>query len=188
MTGKSQIPADQDTPADFAVHDELFATLYKELHAIAHRALSRKDRPLSMSTTVLLHELYLSLAGREGVSFPDQRRFLAYAARAIRGVTIDAIRRRQAFKRGSAFHITRLDTNCAEEIPDEEQITRLDAALEELAQVEPSLAELVDLKYFCGLTLTEIGALRGVGERTMQREWRKAKMLLFDLLTETDSD
>lgn len=168
---------------DLSAQDQLFAALYKELHQLAHRELNRGGGQLSMSTTTLLHEIYLNLSNREGISFPDRGRFLAYAARAIRGFIIDASRRRRALKRGGGFVITSLETN-HEEVADEQELVRIDEALEALAQLDPPLAELVDLKYFCGLTLAEIGALRGVTERTMQREWQKARVLLFSLLTE----
>jgi RNA polymerase sigma factor (TIGR02999 family) len=175
--------ADRD---DRAAREQLFAALYHELHQLAHRALNRSGGHLTISTTTLLHEAYLNVSGREGVCFPDRGRFLAYAARAIRGLIIDASRRRHALKRGGGFAITRLDTNHERDLPDEQQLTRLDEALEELAELDRTLAELVDLRYFCGLSLAEIAALRGVSERTMQREWEKARLLLFNLLTESD--
>jgi len=187
MAEQLEAPAYITDRADPAAGDQLFAALYHELHLLAHRALSRRNGPPSMNTTVLLHEVYLSLARREGVSFPDEKRFLAYAARAIRGLAIDAIRRNRAQKRGSEFEITRLDTISEEQIPNAEEVTRLDAALDELAEIDPQAAELVELKYFCGLTLIEIAVLRDVSERTMQREWQKARLLLFDLLTRSET-
>jgi RNA polymerase sigma factor (TIGR02999 family) len=172
-----------DTDSALA-RDQLFASLYHELHRMAHRALSHERGQLSISTTTLLHEAYLKLP--DGGRFPDRRQFLTYAAQAMRGLVIDAARRKQAIKRGAGFEITRLDLKHADAVPDEQQLSRIDEALEALAQIDPSLVELVDLKFFCGLTLTEIGALRGVTERHMQREWRKARLLLLRFLTEND--
>jgi len=173
--------------SDRAAGDELFAALYDELHRLVRRELSRGGSHLSMGTTTMLHEIYLNVSHREGISFPDRERFLAYAAYAIRGFIIDASRRRRALKRGGGFVITHLETHHEEELADPDELTRIDEALEALAELDPSLAELVDLKYFCGLTLAEIGALRGVTERTMQREWQKAKVLLFGLLTDREA-
>jgi DNA-directed RNA polymerase specialized sigma24 family protein len=101
----------------------------------------------------------------------------------MRGLIVDATRRHCALKRGGGFAITRLSTNHDEGVADQQEIARIDEALQELASVDPTLVELVDLKYFSGLSLAEIGTLRGVTERSMQREWRKARLLLFNLLT-----
>jgi RNA polymerase sigma factor (TIGR02999 family) len=167
---------------DLEARARLFATLYKELHSLAHRALKRASGQLSMSTTTLLHEVYLNLNNREGISFPDHGRFLAYAAQAIRGHIVDATRRRLAHKRGRGCEFTGLRTDIGEEIAQEQQLIHIDEAQTALWALDDSLGELVDLKYFCGLSLAEIGALRGVTERTMQREWHKARLLLFQLL------
>jgi RNA polymerase sigma factor (TIGR02999 family) len=166
--------------------DRLFATLYHELHRLAHLELNRGGGRLSISATTLLHEFYLSIYDRDGMSFPDRGRFLAYAARAMRGLIIDATRRRRALKHGGAFSITRLDTNHDEDIPDESELMRIDEALNTLETLDPPLAELVDLRYFCGLSLAAIGAMRGVTERSIQRQWTKARLLLFNLLTHDD--
>ncbi len=167
-----------DVPAD------LFAALYRELHSLAHRALKREGDHLAISTTTLLHEAYININNREAVSFPNHGGFLAYAAQAMRGHIVDVTRRGLAVKRGRDFAITALHTGLAEEIPDERYLMRIDEAQKELWDLDPSLGELVDLKYFCGLSLAEIAALRGVTERTMQREWHRARLLLLNLLAE----
>ena len=166
--------------------NQLFATLYNELHRLAHCELNRVGGRVSISATTLLHEFYLRIYDQEDLSFPDRGRFLAYAARAMRGLIIDATRRRAALKYGGAFAITRLDTNHDEDIPDESELMRIDEALKTLETLDPPLAELVDLRYFCGLSLAAIGALRGVTERSVQRQWQKARLLLFNLLTHDD--
>jgi RNA polymerase sigma factor (TIGR02999 family) len=175
--------SDHDDPE---VSAHLFAALYRELHNLAHRALKREGNHLSMSTTTLLHEAYINLNRRTGVSFPSEGGFLAYAAQAMRGHIVDATRRGLAAKRGGEFAITALHTGMAEEIPDERYLMRIDEAQKALWDLDHSLGELVDLKYFCGLSLAEIGALRGVTERTMQREWHRARLLLFNLLADED--
>lgn len=174
--------------ADSRPADELFTMLYRELHSLAERHLSHQGAGFTLGATTLLHEAYLSIANRGDLRFPDRARFLGYASRAMRGLIVDYARRRQAKKRGGEFHITRTD---GLEAPDPKSLlTDLDAlseALDELAQVEPELAQLVDLHFFCGLTFGEIAVLRGVSERTVQRDWRTARLLLHRTLTEPES-
>ncbi|MFO1467268.1 MAG: ECF-type sigma factor [Steroidobacteraceae bacterium] len=158
---------------------ELFASLYAELHRISERQLRRCQADLTVSPTTLLHEAYLSVAGRDGSLFPDRHRFLAYAARAMRGLVIDHLRRRRAQKHGGQFFFTVLDTQILEATPSSvEDLSRLSDSLDELAQAEPRLAELVDLRFFCGMSLAEIASLRGASLRTIDRDWMKAKLYL----------
>jgi RNA polymerase sigma factor (TIGR02999 family) len=170
---------------DGRVADELFTMLYRELHSLAERHLSHQGSGFTLGATTLLHEAYLSIANRGDLKFPDRARFLGYASRAMRGLIVDYARRRQAKKRGGEFHITRSDGLDA---PDpRSMLTDLDElseALDELGQIEPELAQLVDLHFFCGLTFGEIAALRGVSERTVQRDWRTARLLLHRTLNE----
>src|SRR5499427_155978 len=98
---------------DAASREELFTLLYGELHRLAQREL-RRNASLTMSPTTLLHETYLNLSGRDSAQFPDRARFLAYAARAMRGLLIDYVRSRRAQKRGGAFEITSLPTELPE--------------------------------------------------------------------------
>lgn len=166
--------------------DQLFAALYDELRRLARRELGRGAGPmLSLSATTLVHEAYAGLAQRDGLSFPDKGRFMAYIGRAMRGLIIDAARERRAQKRGAEFHITRLDTEIGDSAADPQEFGRLSEGLEALGADEPQLVEIVDLKYFCGLSFTEIAALRGVSERTVRRDWEKARLLLFAELNDT---
>ena len=160
----------------------LFAALYRELHRMAERQLHGAD--LTLGTTTLLHETYLNIAGREGLEFATRGQFLAYAARAMRGLTVDYARRRRAKKRGGEFHITSGGDEVSSEdsMPDPERLEQLSAALDTLAQVEPALAQLVDLHFFCGFTFAELAELRSVSERTVQRDWRTARLLLHRVL------
>jgi RNA polymerase sigma factor (TIGR02999 family) len=161
---------------------QLFAALYHELHAVAERRLRGLPFGSTLSTTTLLHETYLSLADNERLSFPDEPRFLSYASRAMRGLIIDYARRRSATKRGGQFLLLPLDTVDVPADADPERLGALGDALEQLAALEPPLAELVDLHFFCGLSFTEIAAMRGVSERTVQRDWRKARVILHQQL------
>ncbi len=164
--------------------DALFALLYAELHRLAEGALRRAGGSLTLTPTTLLHEAYLNMTGRDDVAFPDQARFLAYASRAMRGLVIDFARRRQAAKRDRRFEITLADEQAAsaEQMRTSDELTRLGDALDELAAIAPGLAELVDLHFFCGFAFAEIATLRGVSDRTVQREWRKARLLLHHAL------
>ncbi|GIL03930.1 MAG: ECF-type sigma factor [Burkholderiaceae bacterium] len=167
---------------DAAATAELFAALYRELHRLAKRQLHAHAAGSTLSATTLLHEAYLDIS-RRGAAFPDRARFFAYAARAMRGLIIDYVRERRALKRGGEFHLTQLDTEIAESAAqDSGDLTRLDEALDELARADAPLAELVELKFFCGFTFAEIAAMRGISERTVQRDWAKARLYLHDAL------
>jgi len=158
---------------------ELFAALYRELHAIAERELNRGGRDLTLSPTTLLHEAYLDLAERDGVRFPDRARFLAYASRVMRGLLIDYVRRRRAVKRGGEFRLTTLsEDEVGAGLPSAEPLERLSRALDALEATDPRLANVVDLHFFCGFSLVDIARLRGVTDRTVQSDWRKARLLL----------
>jgi RNA polymerase sigma factor (TIGR02999 family) len=163
---------------DRSAADALFAALYSELHRLAKSQLARNGQGASLSPTTLLHEAYLDIAGREAASFPDEGRFMGYAARVMRGLIIDFVRNRQAQKRGGGFEITSLGDEAAGVVADEGELVRTSAALDSLAAVDPSLAEVVDLKFFCGFSFSEIAAMRGVSERTVQRSWEKARLYL----------
>jgi RNA polymerase sigma factor (TIGR02999 family) len=172
--------------ADGAATDELFALLYRELHQLAEHAVRRNGGAITLGPTTLLHEAYLNIAGRDDVAFADRGRFLAYASRAMRGLLIDYARRRGARKRGREFEITLADDAAPSEgaTHSAEELARLGDALDDLAALEPALAEVVDLHFFCGFSFAEIAALRGVSERTVQRDWRKARLLLHQGLSD----
>jgi RNA polymerase sigma factor (TIGR02999 family) len=173
---------------DAVAREALFTRLYAELHRVAERQLRRMAHPnLTLGATTVLHEFYLDLSAREAPGFPDRARFLGYAARAMRGLIIDYVRERRAQKRGGLYHLTALDTLVAEHVPNApEDVARLGDAIEALARVDPRLAELVDLKFFCGLDFAEISALRGVSERTVQRDWQRARVFLYGALVDAE--
>ena len=170
--------------ADALAAERLFATLYEELHRLAERHLRRDGASLTLGTTTLLHEAYLNVAGRERAPFADRARFLAYASRAMRHLVVDYARRRRAKKRGRQLQITLEgdEAPTAEATRAAEELERLHDALDELATLEPGLAELVDLHFFGGFAFGEIAEMRRVSERTVQRDWRKARLLLERVL------
>ena len=170
-------PSDSDpAPSDA---EALFSTLYGELHRMARRELSRRGRNMTLGATTLLHEAYLGMSARSGMAFPDQARFMAYAARTMRGLIIDHVRRRYAHKRGGLYELTPLDTTIAARLAGADDLQQISDVLDELAAVEPALAEVVDLKFFCGFSFAEIAAMYGVSERTVQRLWEKARLYLY---------
>jgi len=176
--------------ADPAAADQLFTLLYHELHQVAERNLRRASGIATLGTTTLLHETYLNISERRGATFTDQARFLAYASRAMRGLVIDYARRNRALKRGRQFEITLAGDDSLQHIAIQqpESLEQLGDAVAELTRLDPALAELVDMHFFCGFTFAEIANLRGVSERTVQRDWRKARLLLQHALLEDASD
>jgi len=164
---------------DRSASDALFTALYAELHRLAKRELARHGMPMSLGATTLLHEAYLDVSGREGTAFPDRARFMGYAARVMRGLIIDHARRRCAQKRGGRFELTSLGSDVADRRVDDRELDRISTALDALAETDPDLANVVDLKFFCGFSFQEIAAMRGVSERTVQRAWQKARLYLY---------
>jgi len=165
--------------SDNTATNALFSTLYSELHRLAKRELARQWAPLSLSVTTLLHEAYLDMAGRGDLSFPDHARFIGYAARVMRGLVIDHARNRKTMKRGGEFEIMALEADvAAANSTDANELSMIGDALDQLAKVEPDLAEVVDLKFFCGFSFGEIAAMQKLSERTVQRRWEKARIYL----------
>ena len=170
---------------DRAAADAVFAALYEELHRMARRELARRGSGVTLSATTLLHDAYLSISQREGVTFPDRNRYMGYACRVMRGLIIDYARNRQAQKRGGHFEITSISTDVADPMSDAVELTRISEALDELATVDERLVRVVDLKFFCGFSFVEIGEMLGVTERTVQRDWEKARIFLHSRLSRT---
>jgi RNA polymerase sigma factor (TIGR02999 family) len=177
-------PGVSKPPGASAPSDALFTSLYGELHRLARREAARAGPGAVLSPTTLLHEAYLDMSQRHALAFPDRARFLAYAARAMRTVVIDRARAGAARKRGGDLDFTSLDTQAAEAVAEPASLSEIGSALEELAVLEPELANVVDLKFFCGFAVAEIAAMRGVSERTVQRQWEKARLLLYRALAE----
>ena len=169
---------------DAGARDALFSALYSELHRLAELHLHRSARPLTLGATTLLHEAYIGISERDSLAFPDRNHFLSYASRAMRGLIIDYVRKRRAQKRGGELTFTSLDEAQEATAFESTELEQLGRALDELATLDPALAELVDLKFFCGFSFDEVAAMRGISERTVQRDWAKARVLLHRALTE----
>ena len=165
------------SPAKHLESDVLFSTLYSELHRLARRQLAGQFIPARFGATTLLHEAYLNMAN--GASFPDRARFMAYASRVMRGLIIDHARARKSAKKGGSYHITAVTLDNLASPIDARELALINDALEELTTVEPELATLVDLRFFCGFSFAEIGAMQMISERTVQRKWEKARIYLY---------
>ena len=177
----SELVAQADK-GELGATDKLFSTLYRQLHSMARREAARLGSHAALGATTLLHEAYLDISRRDALAFPTEAHFMAYAARAMRGLVIDRVRERQAQKRGGGLDITSLDTEHAEQCPQPELLSDIGESLDELARLEPALAQVVDLKFFCGFTVLEISAFLGSSERTVQRQWEKARLLLHSAM------
>ena len=172
---------------DTGARDALFAALYSELHRLAETHLRRSPGNVTLSATTLLHEAYVDIASRGSLAFPDRNRFLQYASRAMRGLVIEYMRRRGARKRGGELTFTTLDEDRVQSSESTPDVESIGAALETLTELDPPLAELVDLRFFCGFSMGEIAAIRGVSERSVQRDWTKARVLLRRFLEAEES-
>lgn len=169
---------------DRAASDALFASVYRELHRLAHAQLAVRGRPGdTLDTTALVHEAYLRLVQPAGLSAEDRAHFFNLAARIMRHVMVDYARRRDAAKRSG--EVVRIEIGGPGEPAAEPDarlagdLLALDASLERLEAESPRLARLVELRFFAGLSFTEIGEVQGLTERTAKRDWRKARAFLL---------
>ncbi len=157
----------------------LFEALYPDLKRIAHARLNRSGREGPDDTTGLVHECYARLVAVGRLRPSDREHFLRYAARAMRSIIVDAARARGADRRGGdAVHVT-LDSAVADAVPrPEDEILKINEALQEIERLHPRLAQVVEMRYFAGLTEPEVAQALGVTERTVRRDWTKVRLLL----------
>lgn len=174
----------QARQGDRVAFDSLFTALYPELRRIAHGRLSRNVRDTLMDTTMLVHECYLKFSRAQRLTADDRAHFLAYAATVMRSIVVDMARAARAERRGGdSPHVT-LDTGVAEGIAQpEDQILDIDRALVGLARLDERLAKVVEMRYFGGLSNEEIALALDLTERTVRRDWDKARLLLADALS-----
>jgi RNA polymerase sigma factor (TIGR02999 family) len=164
---------------DRAALDRVLATLYQELHTMARRQLAGQLGH-TLDATALVHEAYLKLVGRHAARFDDRAHFFAYAASAMRSVVVDYARQRLAQKRGGDLHrVAELPEDLEGGVRLDEETLGLDTALTRLAAVEPRLAQVVELRYFTGLSELEIATLLKRSERSIRRDWQKARLYLL---------
>ena len=164
---------------DAAARDELFAAAYGELRKLARSRLRDGGRNTLLETTALVHESYLRFIKTGQLRLEDRRAFFAYASRVMRSVIVDAVRERQAERRGGDLLEMTLDTQVAGSLPSSEaEILDVHDALRTLEQVEPRLAQVVEMRYFGGYSEVEIAETLDINERTVRRDWERARLLL----------
>ena len=163
--------------------DRLFATAYDELRTLARSRLRDGGRDVCLDTTALVHESYLKFVNSGQLRQDDRRAFFAYASRVMRSVIIDSVRERQAERRGGDVTELTLNTAISSSLPaNEQQMLDVHEALDALEHAEPRLARVVEMRYFGGYTEQEIGEALGLTERTVRRDWEKARLLLMTWL------
>ncbi len=163
--------------------DQLFAAAYAELRKLARSRLRDGGRNTVLDTTALVHESYLRFLTAGQLRSDDRRAFFAYASRVMRSVIIDAVRERQAERRGGDLDRMTLNTQLLDKLPAaEDELLQVNEALEALALAEPRLAKVVEMRYFGGYTEVEIAEALDLTERTVRRDWDKARLLLGAML------
>jgi RNA polymerase sigma factor (TIGR02999 family) len=183
-TGRVTRLLDAISAGDSDAIDEIFALTYRELRQMAHQRLHRSSRVTSLDTTALVHECYLRLVRLGQLQTRDRAHFLGYAGRVMRSIVVDFVRQRLAKRRGGdELRVTlRTDIRDCTAAVSEEQIMQVDAALQELASLDPRLVQVVEMRYFAGFTVEQIAQSRGVTTRTIRRDWEKARLLLYAAL------
>lgn len=164
---------------DDAARERLFAVAYDELRQQARAQLRGGGRNTLLDTTVLVHESYLRFLQAGQLHDGDRGHFFGYAGRVMRSVIVDFARKRQAERRGGDAEHIALDTQLAEDVrASDDGLLRINDALEALQAVDGRLVQVVEMRFFVGMTETEIAGALGVTDRTVRRDWEKAKLLL----------
>lgn len=168
---------------DRAAVDDLFGVVYDELRTLARRQIARLNPGQTLSPTALVHDVYLRMADRSG-RLRDEQHFRALAARVMRQVIIDYVRRRTAQKRGAGIVIDGLlpDIVGSAATSSNEELLAIDDALVKLAALDARQAQIVELRFFGGLGVEETAHTMGLSGRTVKREWQKARAFLYDAL------
>jgi RNA polymerase sigma factor (TIGR02999 family) len=170
---------DGDRPA----FDALFQRLYPELRRVAHARLAGHQRGTGMETTVLLHECYLRFLNAGSLAPADRGHFIAYASHVMRSIIVDAVRAAGRERRGGDVDHVTLDTVLSESLAQpHDEVLDIDRALDELARLDHRLAQVVEMRYFAGMKDAEIAEALGVTDRTVRRDWEKARLLLAHAL------
>jgi RNA polymerase sigma factor (TIGR02999 family) len=183
VTEREQLAADLAAwvNGDAAARDRLIPLVYQELRRLAHRYMRGERQGHTLQTTALVNELYLRLAGIDGLRWRDRAHFFAMAATLMRRVLVDYARQRARDKRGAGVSVTSLDGNAIASQPAVD-VVALDEALERLAAVDPQQSRVVELRFFAGLSVKETAEALGVSPATVKRDWATAKLWLFNEL------
>ncbi len=163
--------------------DQLFARLYPQLRQMAAARMRRTDERLLLDTTSLVHECYVRLCDLRQLELNDRQHFLAYAGKVMRSVVVDLARAQQAQRRGGDRDFVTLDTHLSDTLPNgEDEVIHIHEALASLAEVDPRLVQVVELRYFVGLSHDEIAQTLGLSVRTIERDWERARTFLYAAL------
>lgn len=178
----------QARDGDRQASERLFASLYVQLKQLARGQLVGGDAPLH--ATSLVHEAYMKLARGADVAIRDREHFYAIAARVMRQIVIDHVRARDAQRRGAGMRPNGLDSGALAVAAEQrgEDVLALEDALEKLMTVDPALGKLVELRFYAGLELAEIAAIVDRSERSLKRDWRRARAFLYAEIGDTPDD
>jgi RNA polymerase sigma factor (TIGR02999 family) len=168
---------------DLAARDDLFVASYAELRKLARSRLRDGGRNTFLETTALVHESYLRFVKVGQLRIEDRRAFFGYASKVMRSVVIDSVRERRTERHGGDLTELTQDTQVSAQLPSgEAEVLHVHEALLALEQAEPRLAQVVEMRYFGGYSELEIAEVLGVAERTVRRDWDKARLLLMSAL------
>ena len=167
--------------------DRLFSAVYQELRNMAASCFKREAKGNTLQPTALVHEAYMKLVDQKAVDWQGQTHFFAVAAQAMRRILVDHARKRGAAKRGGGHQRLQLDVQLAPDFPPNEDILAVDEALSKLAQLDPRQAQLVELRFFGGLSVAEAADVLGISKRTAEREWTMVRAWLRRELSESNS-
>jgi RNA polymerase sigma factor (TIGR02999 family) len=156
-----------------------FAILYEDLRKLAHSRLRQHKTFTLLDTSSLVHDCYLKLVNGQSWPMESRQHFFAYASQVMRSVIVDFARARQAERRGGSADVVSLDTDLSDKLSaPEDDVIRVNDALDTLAKIDDRAAQVVEMRYFGGLTEPDIADALGVSERTVRRSWEKAKLML----------
>ena len=170
---------DEFRDGNYAALDKAFGVVYGELRKLAQRQLANEKAGHTLAATALVHEAYLKLLGNPVDEWHGRGHFFSVAARAMRQILVEYARRRHAQKRGGEQHRTTLDERLAVADMNVEDLLALDTALNALGQIDERLRTVVEYRFYCGLDDGEIAQILGVSQRTVERDWAKARAWLY---------
>ena len=174
-------------PGDRHAGEQLFADVYNELRALAARYLHRERKSHTLQPTALVHEAYLKLVGHTRIDWQGRAHFLAFAAQAMRQILVDHARRHRAEKRGGDRHRIALDDNLVVESNRDVDLLALEDALTKLTKLDPRQAQMIELRFFGGLSIAEVAKVMGTSKRSVEREWTMVRAWLRRELSRSDS-
>jgi RNA polymerase sigma factor (TIGR02999 family) len=164
--------------------DRLASLIYKELDVIARARLRGQDTVTSLDATALVHECWIRLSQAAPGAWPNRRAFYAYASSVMRSVIVDHARERRAGKRGAGERPLTLTTGMADEVAATQEVTALGEALDALGRTDARLLEIVEMRYFAGLSIEDVAEVLGVSPVTVKRRWQAARAFLYEQLRE----